>query len=101
MSSSWLCSLGLVYNRSFIHSLSEVGFVSSNEESSSVDELSPPSCAFPLKDPCLGITLGSYQIIYLVTVSFTQVLSSFFFESYDSLMFAPNFRWYPGILGCN
>ena len=58
ISSSWLCPLGLVpYNCSFLHPLTDVGFIPPNEEPLSVDELSLPSCAFSLKDPCLGIIL--------------------------------------------
>ena len=50
--------MGLViYDLSSLHPLLDVGFVPFDEESLSVAELSLPSCAFSLKDPCLGIIL--------------------------------------------
>ena len=40
-----------------LYPLSDVGNVPPNEEPSPVGELTLPSCAFSLKDPCLGIIL--------------------------------------------
>ena len=87
--------------------LSDVGNVPPDEEPSPVGELTLPSCAFSLKDPCLGIISGSNFTVptRLSTLSrdhLHRCLVRFFFsESYDSLICAPNFRRYLGVPGCN
>ena len=87
--------------------LSDVGNVPPDEEPSPVGELTLPSRAFSLKDPCLGIISGSNFAVptRLSTLSrdhLHRCLVRFFFsESYDSLIFAPNFRRSLGVPGCN